>query len=1187
MALISGSTPSDRTLEGIRGELSRNGNRLNLSHRKISQEFLQKSLSPLEGLLPQMQSLKTIDLSHCGLTQIPDQLKTLSSLQDLLLDSNKIETLPKWLGKSALRLLSLMDNRGLELKKEDASHFSFDLKIILDSASYYRSWRGHFFLKYENSDQIQLPSLVNLFENLGESHLLLVNSPQHLKVCQLARQTFSPSQSFPPLLIIYLADQAERDPQLPYLICLKAAEDPIITFNMAAALADQHLLPHLSIAVLTPDWPEEEAGLTMQARVTKIDFENVSAFVANPKRHMPVSKEEFALLVKGEPATKLRDAPVQPQNPVAEPPILPLDKKSASAPRSNPSRSAKKQLSPSISLEQLCNPTIKSAKIFLKLLRLLHKLSDKMISFEFEILASQLRNEGFIIDLDTFVSISQLLLKLGIAKNRSERQLTISREHLEFFLEKRVGENPLDLTPFEDNIELKHLVTVLKRNFGSEAEISLIGKLLPQHIPFVREVDLKSVLELLEKRGFGTLSSLDCKFKFNWEAIENFERTHKGRLYVRIPNRHTHTRDLPAYEPAPEFLKDLSTLLWFRREAPLHQQAMLIALKFPKSKLDFLPHVQRAFQLFGQKEITAAFGSEKHSINVSELKNPSFETAKIFLDFLRLLQKYVVTEGPNLQYEQLSSLLRKDGFFIDFDLFSHVCKILKDLYLVDKYGVKTLEINKKQLANFLERFDGENSLNLTFPGRKINLKTFVNILLNFGKDEVKLSTIGAECSRSLPLYSKGELDLLLTHVQGRILGTQGNATFKFKREDLSNFEKSLQEKDCYIELPDYPLQQHFERDYLKNIWDAIQSFPSIPPAQLAMQIALLFPNWRLDFKPIVQKAIHTFGMAAPATLEPFQSDKLPEAHKPDAPLSLEQGPSLVLDANLLEANPKAIGLPNVKHDCFFNAAIQLILHQNELRNFILLEPCEDEGLKNFLTGFVSMYKAGKTAYQSATMRKVLGFSTEDQEDADELLKIIFRKYDLTGLMSSFQRTFTINLAARQKSTLSMEARTEFEPGQNQLVVQETGFFLSVPILPSGDLQDWLNRLFSEELAAEFTFKQGGELYSVPSHTRKLTATRFGDSMFLQINRFSSSGYKIATALGLNVMECTLGGTKYNIMGFLVHSGGPTLKSGHYCSYSVTPSGWMGFNDSQVSPVSDEEVLKQVNHAYILYLVKAK
>ncbi|XP_015686031.1 ubiquitin carboxyl-terminal hydrolase 21, partial [Protobothrops mucrosquamatus] len=108
-------------------------------------------------------------------------------------------------------------------------------------------------------------------------------------------------------------------------------------------------------------------------------------------------------------------------------------------------------------------------------------------------------------------------------------------------------------------------------------------------------------------------------------------------------------------------------------------------------------------------------------------------------------------------------------------------------------------------------------------------------------------------------------------------------------------------------------------------------------------------------------------------------------------------------------------------------------------------------------------------------------------------------------------------------------------------------------------------------------------------TKKLTIQRFPRILVLHLNRFSTTRYSIKKCsvyvdfplqqLSLKEFASEKAGTPvYNLYALCNHSG--SVHYGHYTAFCKDQSGWRVFNDSRVSPISENQVPS--SEGYVLF-----
>ena len=87
-------------------------------------------------------------------------------------------------------------------------------------------------------------------------------------------------------------------------------------------------------------------------------------------------------------------------------------------------------------------------------------------------------------------------------------------------------------------------------------------------------------------------------------------------------------------------------------------------------------------------------------------------------------------------------------------------------------------------------------------------------------------------------------------------------------------------------------------------------------------------------------------------------------------------------------------------------------------------------------------------------------------------------------------------------------------------------------------------------------------------------------LFIWLKRFNNDLNKLDQDLTIPL----LWRHNYELNGFICHTGN-SIKHGHYVAFYKINKTWKFFNDSSVTDISENELTKYLNFAYILYYCK--
>lgn len=331
----------------------------------------------------------------------------------------------------------------------------------------------------------------------------------------------------------------------------------------------------------------------------------------------------------------------------------------------------------------------------------------------------------------------------------------------------------------------------------------------------------------------------------------------------------------------------------------------------------------------------------------------------------------------------------------------------------------------------------------------------------------------------------------------------------------------------------------------------------------------------------------------------------------EEPLSLTQTLSQTQQEELLSQQSTA-GLPNSgNNDCFFNSITQVILNSPLLASHLLdkdnlVKPDPKIHPHNFAQNQEKFFTFWRelslnyhltfslsqkvTSYETKTMRTLLGFEVETQEDAQQALDAIFRFY--TGEDCLYETKVTDKLDLTKKKELTAPKECGEASSKGMMERSETGILIPLDLDDDSNLQDMIKKALHHRESSKETryFSLSGKKYSVPEFTTETEFVSLKNEVFFSVRRFKlnkkKTGYeKNSTKINFDKeTSFKLLGRGYRLQAFVTHEG--SRDAGHYIAYCRTGTqGWQKFNDEKVTKITEKEALEAAEDSYIIHLVK--
>uniref|UniRef100_A0A8C8SLP2 Ubiquitin carboxyl-terminal hydrolase n=1 Tax=Pelusios castaneus TaxID=367368 RepID=A0A8C8SLP2_9SAUR len=338
-----------------------------------------------------------------------------------------------------------------------------------------------------------------------------------------------------------------------------------------------------------------------------------------------------------------------------------------------------------------------------------------------------------------------------------------------------------------------------------------------------------------------------------------------------------------------------------------------------------------------------------------------------------------------------------------------------------------------------------------------------------------------------------------------------------------------------------------------------------------------------------------------------------------------------------------IGLRNLGNTCFMNAVIQCLSSTKPLRDYCLRKEflqeqpgpsrAQQELTEAFAEVIADLWHPDATEavnpgrFKAVFQKYVPSFTGYSQQDAQEFLKFFMDRLHVE-INRKGRRTPCILSDAKWASVLEESASLSDDEQANQmwkryleredskivdlfvgqlkscLKCQACGYRsttfevfcdLSLPIPKKGfasgkvSLLDCFSLFTKEEELDSENAPVCDKCRQRTRSTKKLTIQRFPRILVLHLNRFSTTRYSIKKCSvfvdfplqRLNLKEFAsekAGSPVYNLYALCNHSG--SVHYGHYTAFCRDQSGWRVYNDSRVSPLSENQVPS--SEGYVLF-----
>ncbi|XP_056157698.1 ubiquitin carboxyl-terminal hydrolase 21 [Lampris incognitus] len=330
-----------------------------------------------------------------------------------------------------------------------------------------------------------------------------------------------------------------------------------------------------------------------------------------------------------------------------------------------------------------------------------------------------------------------------------------------------------------------------------------------------------------------------------------------------------------------------------------------------------------------------------------------------------------------------------------------------------------------------------------------------------------------------------------------------------------------------------------------------------------------------------------------------------------------------------------VGLRNVGNTCFLNAIIQCLSHTRGLRDYCLLrfyrteknskeEAKLMEAFSQVLAGLWDVNGGDGVVnprqFYSIFKEAVPHFSGYSQQDAQEFLRFLLdRLHTEINRRPHVRRTGKEPEQKYAKFRIAEEAaamwKEHLERDDSKIVDLFSGQLrsslhcsvcshysttfdvfcdLSLPIPKRSSareltLRECLDLFSQEEKLGEENAPMCERCNRRTESTKRLTIQRFPRVIVIHLNRFTMSRWSISKStvhVSFPLINLDLGPygpadcgpVLYDLYAICNHAG--TVNMGHYTACCLEENGWCFYNDSSVTPVSENQL--QSNQAYVLF-----